>query len=140
MGFENSDRLARLHQQGFVVLKRFECTHDGVVAIPISRRFPRPAIDNQVLGTLPDFFRQRIRIEMGKVQLARQYPELAARGAPQPRARAALGSLGPGGLARLAAYLGLRSAAHAVAWWRYRRGATAGIWRQAATTKRWDLV
>src|SRR5213593_623885 len=103
-------------------------------------RVPAARVAVRLPGTLPDFFRQRIRIEMGKVQLARQYPELAARGAPQPRARAALASLGPGGLARLAAYLGLRSAAHAVAWWRYRRGATAGIWRQAATTKRWDAA
>ena len=103
-------------------------------------RVPAARVVVRLPGTLPDFFRQRIRIEMGKVQLARQYPELAARGAPQPRARAALASLGPGGLARLAAYLGLRSAAHAAAWWRYRRGATADIWRQAATTKRWDLV
>ena len=103
-------------------------------------RVPAARVAVRLPGTLPDFFRQRIRIEMGKVQLARQYPELAARGAPQPRARAALASLGPGGLVRLAAYLGLRSAAHAVAWWRYRRGATAGIWRQAATTKRWDAA
>ena len=103
-------------------------------------RVPAARVAVRLPGTLADFFRQRIRIEMGKVQLARQYPELAARGAPQPRARAALASLGPGGLVRLAAYLGLRSAAHAVAWWRYRRGATAGIWRQAATTKRWDAA
>jgi hypothetical protein len=89
-------------------------------------------------GTLADFFRQRIRIEMGKVQLAREYPGLAARGAPQPRLRATLVSLDRAGLARLGAYLALRSAAHAVAWWRYRRGDTAGIWRQAATTKSWD--
>ncbi|HUE30369.1 MAG TPA: glycosyltransferase family A protein [Verrucomicrobiae bacterium] len=101
-------------------------------------RVPAARVAVRLPGTRPDFFRQRIRIEMGKLQLARQYPELAARGAPQPRGRAALASLGPGALARLAAYLGLRSAAHAVAWWRWRRGATAGIWRQAATTKRWD--
>jgi hypothetical protein len=88
-------------------------------------------------GTLGDFFRQRIRIEMGKVQIGREYPGLAARAAPQPRARAALRSLDAAGVARLAAYLTLRSAAHAVAWWRYRRGGTAGIWRQAATTKSW---
>ena len=41
---------------------------------------------------------------------------------------------------RDAAYLALRSAAHAVAWWRYRRGRTAGVWRQAASTKRWDAA
>src|SRR5437773_1024289 len=103
-------------------------------------RVPAARVAVRLPGTLPDFFRQRIRIEMGKVQLARQYPELAARGAPQPRARAALASLGPAGLARLAGYLGLRSAAHAVAWLRYRRGATAGIWRQAATTQEWDAA
>src|SRR5262249_11084252 len=35
-------------------------------------------------GTLGDFFRQGIRIEMGKVQLAREFPGLDARGAQQP--------------------------------------------------------
>jgi hypothetical protein len=107
---------------------------DRIVRVPAAR------VAVRLPGTLRDFFRQRIRIEMGKVQLARAYRELAARGAPQPRAGAALASLGPGGVVRLAAYLGLRSAAHAVAWWRWRRGATAGIWRQAATTKQWDAA
>src|SRR5438046_484781 len=65
-------------------------------------------------------------------------PAHAGRGAPQPRTRAALTSLDAADAVRLAAYLGMRSLAHVVAWWRYRRGATAGIWRQAATTKRWD--
>jgi len=91
-------------------------------------------------ATLGDFFRQRVRIEMGKVQLAREYPGLAARGAPQPGVGNALASLGPGGTARLLAYLALRNAAHAVAWWRYRRGETAGIWRQAVTTKQWNAT
>jgi hypothetical protein len=76
---------------------------------------------------------------MGKVQLARDYPGLAARGAPQPRLGAAL-ALDLGSLARLTAYVGLRSAAHLVAWWRYRRGQTAGIWRQAGSTKSWDTA
>lgn len=89
-------------------------------------------------GTLADFFRQRIRIEMGKVQFDHEYPGLTARGQPQPGLRAVLASLDGRARARLSAYLALRTAAHAVAWWRYRRGRTAGIWRQAATTKRWD--
>ena len=38
----------------------------------------------------------------------------------------------------LAAYLALRASAHAIARWRYRRGQTDGVWRQAASTKRWD--
>jgi hypothetical protein len=107
---------------------------ERVVRVPAARVAIRPP------GTLADFFRQRIRIEMGKVQLGREYPGLGARGAPQPGARAALASLGAAGGARLAAYLALRGVAHAVAWWRYRRGETAGVWRQAATTKRWDPV
>ncbi len=103
-------------------------------------RVPEARVAVRLPATLGDFCRQRIRIEMGKVQLAREYPDLAARSAPQPRARAALGSLGPADAARLALYLAMRSVAHAVAWWRYRRGATAGIWRQAVTTKRWDAA
>jgi hypothetical protein len=91
-------------------------------------------------ASLDDFFRQRIRIEMGKVQLARDYPGLTARILPQPGVRDALASLGAAGSVRLAAYLALRSTAHAIAWWRYRRGRTAGIWRQAASTKRWDTA
>jgi len=87
---------------------------------------------------LRDFFRQRIRIEMGKVQIARDYPGLSARSAPQPGLLAALRGLGGADLARLAVYLGLRSAARVVAEWRYRRGRTAGVWRQAASTKMWD--
>ena len=103
-------------------------------------RVPDVDVAVRLPGTLEDFFRQRIRIEMGKVQLARDYPGLSARSAPQPGVRAALAGLGAAGSVRLAAYLALRSAAHAVAWWRYRRGRTAGVWRQATSTKHWDAA
>lgn len=88
-------------------------------------------------ATLADFFRQRIRIEMGKVQLAVDYPALLARSRPQPGLAATLRALHGGALVRLGAYLALRSVAHAVAWFLYRAGHTAGVWRQAATTKAW---
>jgi len=103
-------------------------------------RVPEARVAVRLPGTLADFFRQRIRIEMGKVQLAREYPGLAARGSVQPRSRAALATLDATGLARLAVYLGLRTVAHTLAWWRYRRGATDGVWRQARTTKQWDVA
>jgi hypothetical protein len=103
-------------------------------------RVPAARVVVRLPGTLADFFRQRIRIEMGKVQLARVYPGLERRGTVQPRGRAALASLDVPDVGRLAAYLALRSVAHAVAWWRWRRGGTAGIWRQAATTKQWDAA
>jgi hypothetical protein len=101
-------------------------------------RAPGAEVSVRLPGTLADFFRQRIRIEMGKVQFAHEYPGIETRGRPQPGLRTVLASLDHGRRARLAAYLALRSVAHALAWWRYRRGRTAGIWRQAATTKRWD--
>jgi len=105
---------------------------DAVVREPAAR------VAVRLPGTLADFFRQRVRIEMGKVQLAHAYPGLDARGESQPRLAAALRSLDSPGLARLAVYLVLRTAAHAVAWRRYRRGRVDGIWLQAATTKKWD--
>jgi hypothetical protein len=101
-------------------------------------RLPSIEVVVRLPGTLADFFRQRVRIEMGKVQLAAEYPGLSARSARQPGARGALARLGPRALARLAGYLALRSAARVVAEWRYRRGCTAGVWRQAGTTKEWD--
>ena len=102
-------------------------------------RVPAAWVAVRLPGTLADFFRQRVRIEMGKVQIARQYPALRGRGTPQPRIGAALG-LGPAGTVRLTAYLTLRSIAHAIAWWRWRRGRTAGVWVQAASTKQWDAA
>jgi hypothetical protein len=86
---------------------------------------------------LGDFFRQRIRIEMAKVQIAREYPGLGGRAAPQPGMRAVLRDLPAPEMVRLVAYLGLRGAARLVAAWRYRRRGAAGVWRQAASTKAW---
>jgi cellulose synthase/poly-beta-1,6-N-acetylglucosamine synthase-like glycosyltransferase len=103
-------------------------------------RVPAARVAVRLPDSLADFFRQRIRIEMGKVQLSREYPALTARSAPQPGVRTALASLGPVAVVRLATYLALRSVAHVAAWWRYRRGDTATIWRQAASTKHWDAA
>src|SRR5207249_1181835 len=49
---------------------------DGLVRVPEAR------VAVRLPATLGDFCRQRVRIEMGKVQLAREYPDLAARSAP----------------------------------------------------------
>ncbi len=101
-------------------------------------REPAATVVVRLPGTLRDFYRQRIRIEMGKVQLARDYPGLAVRGNPQPRLRAALRSLSAGALVRLIAYLALRESAHAIARRRYRRRAIEGVWLQARSTKEWS--
>jgi len=103
-------------------------------------RAPGARVVIRLPATLADFFRQRIRIEMGKVQLAAEYPDVRRRAVPQPGLRAAMSTLGPADLLRLATYLALRETAHAIAWRRYRRGRTADVWRQAGTTKRWDAV
>lgn len=107
---------------------------DHVVRDPAARVIVR------LPGTLRDFFRQRIRIEMGKVQLQRDYPGLDARGAVQPRVRAALARLGVAELARLGVYLGLREVCYAIARRRFHKGRTAGVWRQATSTKRWGAA
>lgn len=91
-------------------------------------------------ATLRDFFTQRIRIEMGKVQLDADYPELQARGTSQPRLRATLAALGPLDLARLALYLALRETAHAIARRRWKLGRRAGVWRSVGSTKRWTAA
>ena len=103
-------------------------------------RCPDVSVIVRLPGTLADFFRQRVRIEMGKVQISRQYPTLQRRGAVRPGPATVLRSLGWSGSGRLAVYVALRTVAHALAWWRYQRAGTAGIWRQAATTKQWDAA
>ena len=107
---------------------------DRIVRVPDARVVIR------LPATLGDFFRQRVRIEMAKVQLAAEHPGLAGRGAVQPSLGDVLRALGPADLLRLAVYLGLRRAAHAVARRRYGRGRTTDLWPQAGSTKRWDAT
>jgi hypothetical protein len=97
-------------------------------------RDPEAKVYVRLTATLADFFRQRVRIEMGKIQLKRVYPHLLARSAPQPAA-SALKKLTHSERAALVVYLMLRAVAHGWAWWRYRRGRIQGIWLQPVTTK-----
>lgn len=98
---------------------------------------PGAVVRVRLPATLPDFFHQRIRIELAKVQLQRDYPGLGGRAAASPGGRSALRTLSGAELVQLAGYLGLRSVAHAVAWWRYVTGAMDVAWRQAGSTKDW---
>jgi hypothetical protein len=101
-------------------------------------REPRARVVVRLPATLRDFFRQRVRIEMAKVQLAAEHPHLLGRGTVQPGPAAVLRTLGPADLLRLGAYLALRRTAHIVARRRYWRGRMADPWPQAGSTKRWD--
>jgi hypothetical protein len=100
-------------------------------------RDPAARVIVRLPGTLRDFYRQRIRIEMGKVQIERAYPDLLPRGNPQPRLRAALRALPLAELVRLGVYLVLRESAHLVARRRYGRQSTQAAWVQATSTKEW---
>jgi hypothetical protein len=100
-------------------------------------RDPAARVIVRLPGTLRDFYRQRVRIEMGKVQIERAYPDLLPRGNPQPRLRAALRALPLGELVRLGVYLVLRESAHLVARRRYGRLSTQAAWVQATSTKEW---
>ena len=58
MRLKHSYRLARLHQQRLVIFKIFQCAHDRVIAIPITRSFPGTAIDHQIARPFTDFLIQ----------------------------------------------------------------------------------
>src|SRR4029078_849059 len=98
-------------------------------------REPPALVVVRLPGSLRDFYRQRIRIEMGKVQLERDYPDLTTRGNAQPRLGSAVASPRVADLLRRGAYLALRESAHVVARRRYGRQTTADAWVQAGSTK-----
>src|SRR6185436_440656 len=59
MGSKNSDRLARLHQQGFIVFNGLQLANDRVETIPVARCLPSPTIDDEFVRLLSN-----IRIEI----------------------------------------------------------------------------
>ena len=56
VSFEYADRLARLHQQRFVVLQILQRRDDGAISFPTARGASRPAVNHQVPGTLGNLF------------------------------------------------------------------------------------
>ena len=90
-------------------------------------RAPGAEVAVRLPGTLADFFRQRIRIEMGKVQFAHEYPGIETRGRPQPGRADGARAPRPRRRARGSPRTSRSaSVAHALAWWRYRRGRHGG--------------
>ena len=55
MRAENTDGLAGLHQQRFIVFQGSERRNNRVIALPIARRFSAPAIDDQIFRLFGDF-------------------------------------------------------------------------------------
>src|SRR5438270_3420701 len=55
MGFKNAHRLARLHQQSFIILKLFEGPNDSVISIPVARGLTCSAIYDQLAWALANF-------------------------------------------------------------------------------------
>ena len=79
VGAEHADRLARLDQQGLVVLQVPQRVHDGVEGVPAARRPARAAVDDELVGVLGDL----------GVEVVHQHPHgrllrpaLAAQGRP----------------------------------------------------------
>jgi hypothetical protein len=50
MGAEHADRLARLHQQRFIVAQPLQRLDDPVIAFPVARGAADAAIDDEFLG------------------------------------------------------------------------------------------
>ena len=75
VGFEHADRLARLHQQRFVVLQAAEGLDDFVEALPIAGGPAHAAVDDQFGGPLGDF-----RVEIVHYHPQRSFGEPALGG------------------------------------------------------------
>jgi hypothetical protein len=50
VGFEHANRLAGLHQQGFVVFEFGQGFYNGVIAFPVARGAANAAVDHQLVG------------------------------------------------------------------------------------------
>src|SRR3954447_12508408 len=56
MRFENSNRLAGLNEERFVIIEFLQRMNDGVITIPVPGGFAGSAINHQIARTLADFF------------------------------------------------------------------------------------
>jgi len=52
MSAKNSDGLAGLHEERFVIFERAQGSDDGVETFPIARGFSGAAIDDEIVGAL----------------------------------------------------------------------------------------
>ena len=88
-------------------------------------------------ATWSDYLRQRVRHELGKMQLAREVADgHGAHGFGRTPWRAFVRDIRVAEYPLVAGSLALRAVARAAAWWRARRGFAAG-WAVLPTTKRW---
>jgi hypothetical protein len=65
-----------LHQQGFVIFQRAQRRDDCVIAIPVARRLPASAVDDQIFGLLRDF---RVEVVHQHAQRSFLLPALAGK-------------------------------------------------------------
>ena len=56
MSFEYPDRLAGLDQERLVIVEGFQSGNYGFVTVPISGRFARASVDDEILRTLGNLF------------------------------------------------------------------------------------
>ncbi len=83
MRAKDTDGLAGLHQQRFVVTQRFELTHDGVERRPVARGFAGSAVNDQILRALGHL---GVEIIHEHAQGGFLLPALAAKGGAAGRA------------------------------------------------------
>jgi hypothetical protein len=80
---KTADRLARLHQQRFLIAQLLQLADDGVIALPVAGRFANAAIDHQIGGPLGHL---RVEIVHQAAQRRLLLPALAAQLAAARRA------------------------------------------------------
>lgn len=114
---------------------------DGYLTVQLGRdrftREPRAVVYLRPPGTWTEYLTQRVRHELGKIQLVREFAEpRRAHGFGRSPWRAFARDIRVGEYPLVAASLAVRGVAHARAWWQARRGFAAG-WPVLSTTKRW---
>ncbi|MNN15137.1 hypothetical protein D3C81_1282330 [compost metagenome] len=75
MGLEHADRLARLHQQGFVFVEVGQALDDLVVALPVTRGTADTAVNHQFFRVFCDF-----RVEVVHQHAQRRFSQPALGG------------------------------------------------------------
>ena len=77
VGFKHANRLAGLHQQGFVVFEFGQCLNNGVIAFPVARGAANAAVDHQLVGV---FRHLRIKVVHQHAQRGFGEPAFGSKG------------------------------------------------------------
>ena len=109
---EYADRLAGLHQQGFVIVQALQRLDDAVIAVPVARRAADPAVHHELGGILRDV---RVEIVHQHAQRRLGQPGAGVQGALPREARIRRGFTGASMVSLLKGRRGAEAPRHFIA-------------------------